>query len=86
MTVTTTAITSATTMESHIPSTLKITGSSITAEISKTSVRKNEMMAEVSPSERAVKKEEPKMAKPANKNANENIVKPRTVRLKSALS
>ena len=86
MTVTKTAITSATTIESQIPSIPKTAGSSITAAISNTSVRKNEIIADVRPSERAVKKEDPKMAKPANKNENENIINPRTVRLNSSLS
>ena len=68
MSVTATAINSAVIMDNHIPSRPKKTGKIITAAHSKTRVLKNEISAEVSPSLRAVKNAEPKIAKPAKKN------------------
>ena len=47
----------------------------ITAAHWNTSVRRKEIRAEVSPSFSAVKKEEPKMAKPENRKATEKMAK-----------
>ena len=55
----TTAITSAATMDIQMPSSLHNSGNSSTAPTWNTRARKNAMMAEVSPSFRAVKKDEP---------------------------
>ena len=81
-----TAVTSAATEESHMPFTPNIKGSSMTAADWKTSVRKKEIRAEVKPSPKAVKKDEPNMAKPEKRNENENILKPCNVRLNTVSS
>ena len=54
-----TAMTSAATMESQMPSSFHRSGKVSTAPTWNTSVRRKAMMAEVSPSFRAVKKDEP---------------------------
>ena len=54
-----TAMTSAATMDIQMPSSLHNSGNSSTAPTWNTSVRRKAMMAEVSPSFRAVKKDEP---------------------------
>ena len=75
--MTTTAIASAAMTDDQIPfiplppAASKIRGITITATVWNTSVRKNEIMAETGPLLRAVKNEEPKMAKPVNRNAKE---------------
>lgn len=51
-----------------------------------TSVRKNEMSSEVSPSLSAVKNDEPKIENPESRNENENILNARTVISRSVLS
>ena len=56
-----------------MPSSCQISGSSSTAATWNTSVRKNDISAEVSPSFSAVKNEEPKIEKPENRNENEKI-------------
>ena len=71
--VTASDITSATTMESQIPSSFQIIGSSSTAATWNTSVLRNEINADVSPSFNAVKNEEPKIENPENRNENEKI-------------
>ena len=70
-TVTTTAATSANTMESQIPVSCQISGMIKTNATWNTSVRKNEISADVSPSFSAVKKEEPKIGIPQSRNENE---------------
>ena len=62
--VTTTAINSATTTESQIPSIFHIKGIINTAAVWNKSVLKKDISAEVRPSLSAVKKEEPKIAIP----------------------
>ena len=62
-----------------MPSSPQIRGSTVTARHWNTSVRRKEIMAEVIPSLRAVKKEEPKMASPENKKVKEKMAKARTV-------
>lgn len=62
----TTAIISANTTENQIPSTPQKRGKIKTDEIWNTKVLRKEISAEVSPSFKAVKKEEPKMANPEN--------------------
>ena len=69
-----TAITSAATVENHMPSRLQIRGKAKTAEHWKMKVRKKEISAEVTPSPRAVKKEEPKIAKPENRKDRKSVV------------
>ena len=54
-----------------MPSTPQISGNTRTAVISNTRLLKKAMAAEVSPSFKAVKKAEPKMAIPENRNENE---------------
>ena len=77
ITVTITAKASATIMENQIPlipsppSASKINGRVRTAKVWNKSVRKNEIIADTGPLLSAVKKEEPKIAKPVNKNAKE---------------
>ena len=71
MTVTTAAINSAATIDIQIPSIPHRSGKIKTAATWKTRVRKNEIRAEISPFPRAVKKDEPKMAIPANRNEKE---------------
>ena len=71
-------------MDIHIPSSSRIRGRSITAAVWKTSVLKKEMSAEVSPSLRAVKNPESKMAKPANRNENA-LLRRQTVKYTAAL-
>ena len=66
-------MTSATTIEAQIPSVSQKIGKMSTARISKTNVRKKEIVAEVMPSLSAVKNEEPKMAKPEKRNEQEKI-------------
>ena len=65
------AANSATTTEAQIPSSPHTSGNNITAAIWKTSVLKNEMMAETSPLLSAVKNDEPNIASPENKKLNE---------------
>ena len=60
-TPTATAMASATTIDHQMPSIPHTRGSSMTAAIWNTSVRKKEMMADVNPSFSAVKKPEKKM-------------------------
>ena len=66
---------SATTTESQIPTTCKLSGKrsgrTRTAITWKSRVLKNDISAEIGPLLSAVKKDEPKIAKPANKNENE---------------
>ena len=59
-------------MAYQMPSTPKISGRRMTDEVWSTSVRKNEITAEMSPLFNAVKNEDAKILKPANRNANEN--------------
>ena len=61
-------MTSAATMDSQIPSSFQMSGKRSTAAIWNTSVRKNEMIAEVSPSPSAVKNDEPKIENPESRN------------------
>ena len=63
-------MTSAATIDSQIPSSFQMSGKRSTAAIWNTSVRKNEMSAEVSPSPSAVKNDEPKIEKPDSRNEN----------------
>ena len=65
--VTPVARTSAAVMDSHIPSTPQIMGRSRTADTWKTRVRRKDIAAETTPLPRAVKKDEPKIPKPANR-------------------
>ena len=74
---------SATIIDIQMPSSSHIRGRIITAPVWKTSVLINEIIAEVSPSLRAVKNDEPNIANPANKNEKEYIRKPRSVISKS---
>ena len=80
------AIISAATIEIHIPLILKKTGSISTAEIWNTSVRKNEISAEIRPLLSAVKKEEPKIDIPANRNEKEKMRNPLSVKFSSSAS
>ena len=66
--VTRTDMTSAATIDSQIPSSSQMSGKMSTAAIWNTSVRKNEMSAEVSPSPSAVKNDEPKIENPESRN------------------
>ena len=77
--VTATARASAATVESQMPSRPQSNGRISTARHWNTSVRRKEIRAEVNPSFRAVKKEEPKMAIPENRKEKENMAKARTV-------
>ena len=61
ITPSTTAMNSATTMETQMPSIPHSSGRRMTAALWNTSVRRKEMMAEVTPSFSAVKKLEAKM-------------------------
>ena len=83
MIVTRTASASAITTESQIPYTSlpvgKTSGSVNTAITWKTSVLKNEIIADIGPLLRAVKKDEPNIANPANKKEKEKIKNARTV-------
>ena len=67
------AISSAITTESHIPSISITKGSKSTAAIWNTKVRKNDIVAEIRPLFSAVKKDEPKMARPAKRKEKEKI-------------
>ena len=78
----TTAIISANTTENQIPSTPQKRGKTKTDEIWNTKV----LSAEVSPSFKAVKKEEPKMANPENKKEKEKTEKAWAVRARSPAS
>ena len=79
------AISSATTMDIQIPSTPHTSGKSKIAAIWKTSVRRKEIAADTGPLFRAVKKPEPKIAKPAKRKEKENIRKPlRVIAISSA--
>ena len=69
--MTTTASASAAAVESQTPSRPQTRGRSSTARHSNTSVRRKEIRAEVNPSFRAVKKEEPKIASPENRKEKE---------------
>ena len=73
-------------MEIHTPVMPQIIGRISTAATSNTSVRKNEISAEVSPSFSAVKKPEPNTAKPMNKKDSAKMRKPDTVSCISSLS
>ena len=64
--------TSATVIAYQMPSTSKISGSRITDDVWKTSVRKKEIAAEIRPLFSAVKNEDAKILKPENRNANAN--------------
>lgn len=66
-------------MDIQIPSMPQKDGKTSTAAHSNTSVRRKEIRAEVSPSPRAVKKDEPKIEKPEHKNEQEKKRNPRTV-------
>lgn len=79
MTVNTTAVNSATTIASHMPSISRNIGSNRTAPPWNIIVRRKEIRADVRPSFRAVKKPEPKMAKPMSGKEKENIRRPFTV-------
>lgn len=74
------AISSATIIEAHIPSVPQISGIIITARIWKTRVLRNEIIAEVSPSFKAVKNDEPNIAIPAKRNEKQKNIKPLRVR------
>ena len=63
---------SAAVMAYQMPSTPRSRGRRMTEDVWNTSVRKNEIAAEISPLSSAVKNDEAKMLKPANKNAKEN--------------
>ena len=63
---------SAAVMAYQMPSTPNRSGSRRTEEVWKTSVRRKEMAAEMRPLLSAVKNEDAKILKPANRNANEN--------------
>ena len=63
---------SAAVMAYQMPSTPRSRGRRMTEDVWNTSVRKNEIAAEISPLPSAVKNDEAKMLKPANKNAKEN--------------
>ena len=63
---------SAAVMAYQMPSTPRSRGRRMTEDVWNTSVRKNEMAAEISPLPSAVKNDEAKMLNPANKNAKEN--------------
>ena len=65
---------SAATIESHTPSSSQNIGKIMTAATWKTSVLKNEMSADVRPSLKAVKKDEPNIENPENRNENEKIL------------
>ena len=69
----TAAINSAATMENQMPSIPQISGKINTAADCNTSVLRKEIKAEMGPLLRAVKKDEPKMAKPVNRNENEQM-------------
>ncbi len=81
-----TAISSAATMEIQMPSIPQNTGKISTAETWNTNVRRNEIIAELRPSLRAVKKPEVKMENPISRKDRAKILKPDTVRSKSAAS
>ncbi len=66
-----------------MPSNPRMSGRSKTAKTWKNNVLKNEISAEVRPSPRAVKKDELKMANPANRKEKAKIKKPRSVILRS---
>ena len=66
------AKTSATVMAYQMPSTSKISGRMSTEAVWNTSVRRKEIAAEINPFPSAVKNDEAKILKPANKTANEN--------------
>ena len=68
---TSTDIISAPTIENHIPFTPQIRGKINTAITSKTTVRIKEIIAEMSPLFRAVKKADANIEKPANKKIKE---------------
>ncbi len=76
----TAARSSATIMEIQIPSTSNTSGRSITAAIWNTSVLKNDISAETSPLLSAVKKDEPNIAIPENRNENDAKRKALTVK------
>lgn len=63
-------------MASHTPVRPKILGSTSSEITINTHVRIKEIMAEVFPSESAVKKDDEKILNPLNKKVNEKIVKP----------
>ena len=82
--MTATARASDTTVEAQMPSSSQTMGRSVTARHWNTSVRRKEIRAEVSPSFRAVKKDEPKIAIPENKKEKEKMAKARTVMASSS--
>lgn len=86
ITVVKTAIISAATIELQIPSTPHKSGNISTAAIWNIRVLKKAIAAETGPSLSAVKKDEPKMANPENRNENENMPKARTVRASRSAS
>ena len=61
---------SATTIEYHIPSSPQISGKIKTAALWNRRVLRKEMSAEVNPSLRAVKKADPKIENPTKRNEN----------------
>ena len=69
----TAAINSAATMENQMPSIPQISGKINTAADCNTSVLRKEIKAEMGPLLRAVKKDEPKIPIPQNKNDAEKI-------------
>ena len=77
---------SAETIENQIPFSPHKIGKIKTAEIWNTKVRRKEIRAEVSPSFKAVKKEEPNMANPENKKEKEKIAKAWAVISRSSAS
>ena len=84
--VTATDMTSAATIDSQMPSSSQISGKMSTAATWNTSVRKNEMSAEVIPSPSAVKNDEPKIEKPDSRKENEKIENACAVISRSAAS
>ena len=74
MTPVTAAISSAKTVENHMPSTPSSSGSRSTAPSSNTNVRKKDISADICPLFNAVKKAEAKIAIPVNRYAKETIL------------
>ena len=69
-----------------MPSIPKIIGSNRMQALWKTNVRKKEIIAEVRPSFRAVKKPEAKIPNPIKQKDNAKILKPEMVRLNNSAS
>lgn len=77
------AMISAVTMESQIPSVSQKSGRIRTAPVWNTSVLIKEIAADTRPLFKAVKKDDPKIANPENKNEKEKMEKARSVSDKS---